>query len=191
MEQKELNLLNESLGFNNNNNNLYGQFVLVEDTVDTSAAFVLHHIFKRSFSSHPSSSVIFLALSHPFSHYDRVLRKIVISLSLSLHLHYASLLSLFVSGTLLMERGIDTDTVTNTCDYIESCHLLKLFIGVYVSVCARSGIYGCNLAAQRDNNKFFFIDMLMLQFQGEKISCGWRTLLSIGTRLWQKERFLY
>lgn len=85
MEQKELNLLNESLGFNNNNN-LYGQFVLVEDTVDTSAAFVLHHILKRSFSSHPSSSVLFLALSHPFSHYDRILRKIVTSSSLSLSL---------------------------------------------------------------------------------------------------------
>jgi hypothetical protein len=84
MEHKELNLLNESLGFHNNN--LFGRFVLVEDTVDTNAAFVLHHILKRSFSSHPSSSVIFLALSHPFSHYDRILRKIVISLSLSLSL---------------------------------------------------------------------------------------------------------
>jgi len=82
MEQKELNLLNESLGLLHNNNSLFGQFVLVEDTVDTSAAFVLHHILKRSFSSHPSSAVIFLALSHPFSHYDRILRKIVISLSL-------------------------------------------------------------------------------------------------------------
>lgn len=103
MEQKELNLLNESLGLLHNNNSLFGQFVLVEDTVDTSAAFVLHHILKRSFSSHPSSAVIFLALSHPFSHYDRILRKI-----------------------------------------------------------------GCNLAAQRDNNRFFFIDMLMLQFPDEE-----------------------
>jgi len=90
MEQKELNLLNESLGLHNNN--LFGQLVLVEDTVDTSAAFVLHHILKLSFSSHPSSAVIFLALSHPFSHYDRILRKIVISLSL--HLYFASLLFL-------------------------------------------------------------------------------------------------
>ncbi|KAK2413930.1 elongator complex protein [Trifolium repens] len=101
MEHKELNLLNEALGLHNNNN-LYGRFVLVEDSVDTSAAFVLHQILKHSFSSHPSSSVIFLALSHPFSHYDRILRKI-----------------------------------------------------------------GCNLAAQRDNKRFFFIDMLMLQFPDE------------------------
>ncbi|CAI8612461.1 unnamed protein product [Vicia faba] len=101
MEHKEPNLLNESLGLHSNNN-LYGRFVLVEDTVDTSAAFVLHHILNRTFSSHPSSSVIFLALSNTFSHYDRILRKI-----------------------------------------------------------------GCNLAAQRDNNRFFFIDLLMLQFPDE------------------------
>ncbi|KAI5430383.1 hypothetical protein KIW84_034824 [Lathyrus oleraceus] len=104
MEHKELNLLTESLGLHSNNN-LYGHFVLVEDTVDTSAAFVLHYILKRTFFSHPSSSVIFLAPSNPFSHYDRILRKI-----------------------------------------------------------------GCNLAAQRDNNRLFFIDLLMLQFPGEKFS---------------------
>ncbi|XP_004492218.1 elongator complex protein 6 [Cicer arietinum] len=99
MEHKDLNLLNEALG---HHNNLYGRFLLLEDSVDTSAAFVLHQILKRSFSSHPSSAVIFLALSNPFSHYDRILRKI-----------------------------------------------------------------GCNLAAQRDNNRFFFIDMLMLQCPDE------------------------
>jgi hypothetical protein len=82
MEHKELNLLNQALGLHNNINNLYGSFVLVEDSVDTSAAFVLHQILKHSFSSHPSSSVIFLALAHPFSHYDRILRKIVTSSSL-------------------------------------------------------------------------------------------------------------
>lgn len=78
MEEKDLNLLNEALGLHNNNNNLYCRFVLVEDCVDTSAVFVLHHILKRSFSTHPSSAVLFLALSNPFSHYDRILRKLVI-----------------------------------------------------------------------------------------------------------------
>ncbi|KAK7256221.1 hypothetical protein RIF29_29659 [Crotalaria pallida] len=97
----DLNLLDEALGLHNQKDKplpLCGRFVLVEDCVDTSGAFVLHHIIKRSLTSHPSSSVIFLALSHPFSHYDRILRKL-----------------------------------------------------------------GCNLAAPRDNGRFSFIDMLMLQ----------------------------
>ncbi|KAL2336949.1 hypothetical protein Fmac_011395 [Flemingia macrophylla] len=95
------NLLDEALGLHHTNAKpwpLCGRFVLVEDCVDTSAAFVLHHILKRSFSSSPSSAVLFLAFSHPFSHYDHVLRKL-----------------------------------------------------------------GCNLAAQRDNGRFLFLDMLMLQ----------------------------
>lgn len=99
MEEKDLNLLNEALGLHNNNN-LYGRFVLVEGCIDTSATFVLHHILKRSFSTHPSSAVLFLALSNPFSHYDRILRKLVI-LSLSLAYAFeiillASLLTAFV-----------------------------------------------------------------------------------------------
>ncbi|QCE11184.1 elongator complex protein 6 [Vigna unguiculata] len=106
MEQKNWNLLDEALGLHNNDNAkpwpLCGRFVLVEDCVDTSAAFVLHHILKRSFSSHPSSAVLLLAFSHPFSHYDRVLRKL-----------------------------------------------------------------GCNLTAQRDNGRLFFLPMLMFQCPGE------------------------
>ncbi|XP_061344657.1 elongator complex protein 6 isoform X1 [Gastrolobium bilobum] len=107
MEYKDLNLLDEALGIHDNYKKekpwpLCGRFVLVEDCVDTSGAFVLHHILKRSLSSHPSSALVFLAFSHPFSHYDRILRKL-----------------------------------------------------------------GCNLAAQRDNSRFFFIDMLMLQCPDE------------------------
>ncbi|KAK7362976.1 hypothetical protein VNO77_05101 [Canavalia gladiata] len=101
MEQKDLNLLDEALGLHNNNTKpwpLSGRFLFVEDCVDTTASFLLHHILKRSFSSHPSSAVLFLSFSHPFLHYDRILRKL-----------------------------------------------------------------GCNLAAQRDNGRFFFLDMLMLQ----------------------------
>ncbi|KAK7293242.1 hypothetical protein RJT34_16105 [Clitoria ternatea] len=107
MEQKDLNLLDAVLGFQSYGNKanpwpLCGRFVLVEDCVDTSAAFVLHHILKRCFSSHSSSAVLFLAFSHPFSHYDRILRKL-----------------------------------------------------------------GCNLAAQRDNGRFYFLDMLMFQCPDE------------------------
>lgn len=72
-----LNLLDEALG------PLSGRVVLLEDCVETSAAFVLHHLLKRSLSVHSSNVVVFVAFSQPFSHYDRILRKLVLSLSLS------------------------------------------------------------------------------------------------------------
>ncbi|XP_020960735.1 elongator complex protein 6 isoform X2 [Arachis ipaensis] len=80
MEPQGLNLMDQALGFHSNMTQqpwpLCGRFVLVEDCVDTSGAFVLHHILKRSFTSRPSSAVIFLAFAHPINHYDRVLRKL-------------------------------------------------------------------------------------------------------------------
>lgn len=116
MEHKDLNLLDEALGLHNNKDKpwpLCGRFVLVEDCVDTSGAFVLHHIIKRSLSSHSSSSVVFLAFSHPFSHYDRILRKLVFnSLSLSL---YAFVFAVFIaSGFLSFMNCV-------------SCLLIKMF----------------------------------------------------------------
>ncbi|GAV63723.1 DUF2348 domain-containing protein/Hap2_elong domain-containing protein [Cephalotus follicularis] len=50
--------------------------VLIEDRVETDASFLLHQLLKRSLSSNPSNTIIFLAFSHPFSHYDRILRKL-------------------------------------------------------------------------------------------------------------------
>ncbi|CAN6710413.1 unnamed protein product [Malus baccata var. baccata] len=98
-------LLDEALG------HLIRRVVLLEDCVDTSAAFVLHHILKRSLSQPPhstSNAVVFVAFAHPFSHYDRILRRL-----------------------------------------------------------------GCNLAAQRDNNRFFFLDMLMdCPDEGKNSDCG-------------------
>ncbi|XP_057981843.1 elongator complex protein 6 isoform X2 [Malania oleifera] len=94
------NLLDEALGLDDRNNpsSLYGRAVLIEDCVETSGAFILHHLIKRSLLPNTSGIVIFVALSQPFSHYDRILRKL-----------------------------------------------------------------GCNLVTQRDNNRFLFIDMLMLE----------------------------
>ncbi|XP_058109969.1 elongator complex protein 6 [Magnolia sinica] len=74
--------------------------LLVEDCVETSGAFVLHHLMKRVLSS-SGGVLVFVSLSHPFSHYDRILRKL-----------------------------------------------------------------GCNLITQRDNNRFFFFDMLKLEYPG-------------------------
>ncbi|XP_024927109.3 elongator complex protein 6 [Ziziphus jujuba] len=102
MEIEARNLLDEALG------TLKGGMVVVQDSVQTSASFVLHHLLKRSLSLHSSDVVVFLAFSHPFSHYDRILRKL-----------------------------------------------------------------GCNLAVQRDKNRFFFFDMLMTEIadgDGEKTS---------------------
>jgi hypothetical protein len=49
--------------------------ILVEDCVEAPAAFVLHLLLKRALAG--GGAAAFLALSQPFSHYDRVLRKMV------------------------------------------------------------------------------------------------------------------
>ncbi|KAI3734798.1 hypothetical protein L6452_14277 [Arctium lappa] len=75
-------LLDEALSLDDgDSNNLRpwrGRVVLVEDCVETNGAFVLHHLIKRFISPNLSSSdsvVIFVAFAQPFSHYDRILRK--------------------------------------------------------------------------------------------------------------------
>ncbi|XP_010253457.1 PREDICTED: elongator complex protein 6 [Nelumbo nucifera] len=92
------NLLDEALGFNSKARvSPSGRVVLIEDSVETSGSFVLHHLMKHALSLNCSGIVLFVALAQPFSHYDRILRKL-----------------------------------------------------------------GCNLVAQRDNNRLFFFDMLKL-----------------------------
>ncbi|KAG7031849.1 Elongator complex protein 6 [Cucurbita argyrosperma subsp. argyrosperma] len=108
MSRMTSNLLDEAIGIDDSTNlsPLVGRLLLVEDCVETSGAFVLHHLLKRAFSSpHSSNAVIFVAFSQSFVHYDRVLRKL-----------------------------------------------------------------GCNLAAQRDSHRFFFLDMLTVGCSGEKTS---------------------
>nr|ACL54670.1 unknown [Zea mays]ACR35031.1 unknown [Zea mays] len=51
------------------------QVVVVEDCVEAPGAFVLHLLLKRALAG--CGSAAFLALAQPFSHYDRVLRKMV------------------------------------------------------------------------------------------------------------------
>ncbi|KAK3151272.1 hypothetical protein QOZ80_3AG0243830 [Eleusine coracana subsp. coracana] len=66
--------------------------VLVEDCVEAPAAFVLHLLLKRAFAG--AGAAVFLALSQPFSHYDRILRKMGCNLSLhrrSERLHFFEL----------------------------------------------------------------------------------------------------
>ncbi|OVA18207.1 Uncharacterized protein family UPF0405 [Macleaya cordata] len=53
-----------------------GRVILIEDQVETSGAFVLHHLIKRALSLDSSGVVIFVSLSQPFSHYERILRKL-------------------------------------------------------------------------------------------------------------------
>ena len=89
MDQRAPNLLDEALGLVDEEKTkpwpLSSRVVLVEDRVETSGAFVLNHLLKRALSPHSSNDVVvFLAFSQPFSHYDRVLRKLVRPLSLSL-----------------------------------------------------------------------------------------------------------
>ncbi|KAL8551477.1 hypothetical protein ACS0TY_000540 [Phlomoides rotata] len=58
-----------------------GRMILVEDSVETTGAFVLHHLVKRALPPNSSDVVIFLSFAYPFSHYDRVLRKMGCNLS--------------------------------------------------------------------------------------------------------------
>ncbi|KAI3886579.1 hypothetical protein MKX03_005498 [Papaver bracteatum] len=71
--ERSLNLLDETLVHIPSSK---GRVILIEDQVETSGAFVLHHLIKRSLSIESSEIVIFVALSKPFSHYDRILRKL-------------------------------------------------------------------------------------------------------------------
>lgn len=54
-----------------------GRVVVIEDCVETSGGFLLHHFIKRALSPHSDDVVVFLAFAQPFSHYDRILRKMV------------------------------------------------------------------------------------------------------------------
>ncbi|PSS33449.1 Elongator complex protein [Actinidia chinensis var. chinensis] len=69
------NLLDQALGLHDGESTRSGRVVLIEDCVETSAAFVLHHLVKGFLSPLSSSAVIFVAFAQPFSHYDRILRK--------------------------------------------------------------------------------------------------------------------
>ncbi|ONK67823.1 uncharacterized protein A4U43_C05F4160 [Asparagus officinalis] len=69
------NLLDDALG------PIPGPVILVEDRVETSGAFVLHHLLKRSLAADAGGAVVFLALAQTFSHYDRIMRKMGYNLS--------------------------------------------------------------------------------------------------------------
>lgn len=82
-------LLAEAMGHGAGTSPAAGRVVLIGDCVETGGAFLLHLLLKRSLSL-DSSCVVFLALSHPFSHYDRILRKMV-SVDYGLRVLYAFL----------------------------------------------------------------------------------------------------
>ncbi|WOL06895.1 elongator complex protein 6 isoform X1 [Canna indica] len=90
------NLLDEALGLGRGGSAPW-RVALVQDCVETSGAFLLHHFLKRALSAEGAGAVVFLALAHPFSHYDRVLRKMGCNLSLQRNknkLHFIDLLNL-------------------------------------------------------------------------------------------------
>ncbi|KAE8724334.1 Elongator complex protein 6 [Hibiscus syriacus] len=78
MNQRSSSLLDEALGLDQVIEPwpLRGRVLTIEDRVETSGSFVLHHLLKRSLSPNSSNVSILIAFSQPFSHYDRVLRKL-------------------------------------------------------------------------------------------------------------------
>ncbi|XP_047325080.1 elongator complex protein 6 [Impatiens glandulifera] len=87
MDNQSRTLLDQAIGLNFDEDQKdvssprNGQVILVEDCVETSGAFLIHHLLKRALSPRSSSLVIFLAFAQPFSHYDRILRKMGCNLS--------------------------------------------------------------------------------------------------------------
>lgn len=77
--ERSPNLLDEALGFNHqfSGSSLRGRAVFIEDCLETSGSFVLHHLIKHFLSLHSSGGVVFVAFAQPLSHYERILRKLV------------------------------------------------------------------------------------------------------------------
>lgn len=78
MMDRTSNLLDEAMAMDLEDPS--GGVVLIEDCVETNGAFILHHLIKRHLSASQASSsglLIFVAFAQPFSHYDRILRKMV------------------------------------------------------------------------------------------------------------------
>lgn len=96
---RDPDLLEEALGLGRGGSPPW-RLAFVEDCVETSGAFVLHHFLKRALSTEGDGTVVFLGLAQPFSHYDRVLRKMVSrvlgsSMCRSFMVFYRTLVSLF------------------------------------------------------------------------------------------------
>ncbi|XP_042469500.1 elongator complex protein 6-like isoform X1 [Zingiber officinale] len=103
------NLLDEALGIGCTGS-VPWRIALVQDCVEASGAFLLHHLLKRSLSAEAAGAVVFLGLAQPFSHYDRVLRKMGCNLSLQRNknkLHFIDLLDL----EFLVAGGTDQNAI--------------------------------------------------------------------------------
>ncbi|XP_077213433.1 elongator complex protein 6-like isoform X3 [Tasmannia lanceolata] len=114
-----------------------GHVVLVEDCVETNGAFVLHHLLKRALVPERTSVVIFVSLAYPFFHYDRILRKLF---------HYQN------KGVGILLPSIYHEGAIN--DMAAQLGMFEEYMG-------------CNLMAQKDSNRFVFLDMLKLECPGE------------------------
>ncbi|KAK4430859.1 Elongator complex protein 6 [Sesamum alatum] len=88
-----------------------GRMILVEDCVETSGAFVVHHLLKRCLSPHSSDVVVFLSFAHPFSHYDRVLRKMGCNLSVQRDNKRLMFLDMLMVERLGRDRGKTSEDV--------------------------------------------------------------------------------
>ncbi|KAL0298637.1 UNVERIFIED_CONTAM: Elongator complex protein 6 [Sesamum radiatum] len=88
-----------------------GRMILVEDCVETSGAFVVHHLLKRCLSPHSSDVVVFLSFAHPFSHYDRILRKMGCNLSVQRDNKRLMFLDMLMLERLGRDRGKTSEDV--------------------------------------------------------------------------------
>ncbi|RZC93223.1 hypothetical protein C5167_029297 [Papaver somniferum] len=125
--ERSLNLLDETLVHIPSSK---GRVILIEDQVETKGAFVRHHLIKRSLSIESSEIVIFVALSKPFSHYYRILRKLGCSLvAQSENAKFIFIDMLKICTTVMMDDSSPFEVAakgssTYVLDFLHYCHTL-------------------------------------------------------------------
>ncbi|EYU39570.1 hypothetical protein MIMGU_mgv1a013370mg [Erythranthe guttata] len=132
-----------------------GRMILVEDCVETSGAFVLHHLLKRSLSPSSSDVVVFLSLAQHFSHYERILRKMK-QVELNYQSREGNHVTLIIDDVSLME--VDANGSSNlVLHFLHYC-------------CTLTAQFGCSVIALNHYDVYSNVDQLNLLIELEYLA---------------------
>ncbi|XP_065035028.1 elongator complex protein 6-like isoform X2 [Musa acuminata AAA Group] len=166
---RDPDLLEEALGLGRGGSPPW-RLAFVEDCVETSGAFVLHHFLKRALSTEGDGTVVFLGLAQPFSHYDRVLRKMGCNLSVQRNknkLHFIDLLNLEFLG----ERRLSTahGSAKHVLDFLQYCRSLTSEMDCSLVILNHEDIHSSDEALQMLSHLDYISDILI---KAETLSTG-------------------